>query len=238
MRHFFLIMAVGAIGCAAQANELPLNQRLIVACHHVDVDGVVAALRQGADVNGSFGEGDTKVFQDPWSNGWPIAGNAWTPLIALASASKYPDPPRKIENTSEDLNWAREQQQKIPAATLEKRKRDALAILSVVLSHKADIDADDGYGATSLYETIYLKKDEMAKVLLRFGAKVNTKTGIYIDGSGDVTPLHRAYWSAELTKLLLDKGADPKAKDTAGETPLDWAKLHGDPAVVRLYKLS
>jgi ankyrin repeat protein len=62
---------------------------------------------------------------------------------------------------------------------------------------------------------------ELTKLLVRFNANVNTKTGIYIDGSGDVTPLHRAYWSAELTKLLLAKGADPNAKDTKGETPRD-----------------
>jgi ankyrin repeat protein len=76
----------------------------------------------------------------------------------------------------------------------------------------------------------------LAKLLLRFNAKVNTKTGIYIDGIGDITPLHRAYWSAELTKLLLEKGADPNAKDTSGETPSDWARMSDDPAVARLYQ--
>jgi ankyrin repeat protein len=123
----------------------------------------------------------------------------------------------------------------MPPEQIERRKRDTLTIALILLSHRAEIDADDGYGATALYEAVYEKKLELAKLLLRFNAKVNTKTGIYIDGSGDITPLHRAYWSAELTKLMLDKGADPNAKDTSGETPRDWARMSDDPAVARLY---
>ena len=123
-----------------------------------------------------------------------------------------------MENTLADLDWARKQKGKVPPEQIEQRKRDTLTITLILLSHRADIDADDGYGATALYEAVYLKKLELAKMLLRFDAKVNTKTGIYIDGSGDITPLHRAYWSAELTKLLLDKGADSNAKDTGGKT--------------------
>jgi hypothetical protein len=230
-----LWVLVAAAGLARDAGELTIHQRLIVACHRVDVEGVVGAIRAGADVNARFGERDAKVFKDAWSLGWPLAGKAWTPLMALASASKYPDPPREVESTVADLEWARKEQEKIAPDRMQQRERDSLTILWILLSHKAEIDADDGYGATALYEAIYEKKEAMAKVLLKSGAKVNTTTGIYIDGSGDITPLHRAYWSAELTRLLLEKGADPKAKSTNGETPLDWARQHGDEAVLRAY---
>ena len=236
MRASFVPAVVLAIPCVAQAAELTRDQRLIVACHRLDVDGVVAALREGANVNARFGSGDAKLFRDPWDSGWPIAAKDWTPLIALASSSDYPDPPRKVQNSVADLNWARDQKAKIASEKIETRRRATVTIGLILLSHKADVDADDGYGATALYEAVYEKKLELAKLLLRFNAKVNTKTGIYIDGSGNVTPLHRAYWSAELTKLLLDKGADAKAKDTNGETPLDWARMSGDPAVARLYR--
>lgn len=236
MRFPLFITAILLVTSVSQAGELTREQRLIIACHRLDVEGVVAALRDGADVNGRFGDGDAKLFQDPWSLGWPVAAKKWTPLIAVASASKYPDPPRKVENTSADLDWAQEQKKKVPHEQIEQRKRNSLAIALILLSHRADIDADDGYGATALYEAVYSKKLELAKLLLRFNAKVNTKTGIYIDGSGDITPLHCAYWSAELTKLLLEKGADPNAKDTSGETPRDWARMSDDPAVARLYQ--
>jgi ankyrin repeat protein len=141
-----------------------------------------------------------------------------------------------VTSSEADYKWSREQREKIPAEQLHRRERDGLTILYILLSHKADLDADDGYGATALYEAVYLKKAEMAKVLLRFGAKVNTKTRVYIDGSGDITPLHRATWSVELTKLLLEKGADPDAKDTRGKTPRDWARMFGDEDVDRLYE--
>jgi hypothetical protein len=133
---------------------------------------VVGALREGADVNGRFSDGDAKLFQDRWSLGWPVAAKKWTPLIALASASEYPDPPRKVQNTEADLDWAREQKAKVPREQIEQRKRDALTIALILLSHRADIDADDGFGATALYEAVYLKKLELAKLLLRFNAKV------------------------------------------------------------------
>jgi hypothetical protein len=231
---FLFLMLLESV---AGAVDLSSSQRLIVACHRVDVSAVVEALRSGADVNARFGEGDVEtVFRDPWSLGWPMAGHRWTPLIALASSSKYPAPTQVTQNTVEGLNRAREQQAKIPPEALELRRRDGLTILSILLSHKADIDADDGHGATPLYSAVYEEKTEMAKTLIRFGAKVNTKTGIYIDGTGDTTPLHRACKSAELTKSLLENGADPAAKDTNGKTPIDWAKQHGDPNVLRLYK--
>jgi hypothetical protein len=236
MRIPFFITAILLVTSVCQAGALTREQRLIVACHRLDVEGVVAALRDGADVNGRFGDGDAELFQDPWSLGWPIAAKKWTPLIALARASDYPDPPRKVENTVADLAWAQEQKAKVPSEQIEQRRGHALTIAMILLSHRADIDADDGYGATALYEAVYLGKLELAKLLLRFNAKVNTKTGIYIDGTGDLTPLHRAYWSAELTKLLLEKGADPNAKDTTGRTPRDWARRSDDPAVRRLYQ--
>lgn len=232
-----LITAILILVNVARADEFNREQRLILACHRLDVEAVVAALRDGADVNGRFGDGDARHFRDPWSLGGPnVAVKKWTPLIAVASASDYPDPPRKVENTSADLGWARRQQAKIPREQIEQRKRDALTIALLLLSHRPNIDADDGYGATALYKAVYMEKLELAKLLLRFDANVNTKTGIYIDGSGDITPLHRAYWSAELTKLLLKNGADPNAKDTRGKTPRDWAQHSEDPAVARLYR--
>ncbi len=235
MRFLVWMTALALAADLGQAVELTKEQKLIVACYRLDINEVVVALREGANVNARFGKGDKKLFQDAWSLGWPVAANKWTPLMAVASASDYPDPPRRIQNTVADLNWAREQKAKIKPEEIEQRRKMAIAIVMVLLSHNAAIDTDDGYGATALYEAVYQKKLELAKALLRFNPKVNTKTGIYIDGTGDITPLHRAYWSAELTKLLLSKGADPKAKDTTGETPLDWARRSGDPAVTRLY---
>jgi ankyrin repeat protein len=238
VRYFLIFAAACVLSLDAHGEELTVNQRLIVACHRVDVNGVLTALRDDADVNARCGRVDPDVFRDPWSLSWPLPASAWTPLLALANASQYPNPPRKVQNTSADLNWAEDQQKKIPREILDQRQRDSQAILMILLSNKANIDADDGYGATPLFCAVDEEKVEMARMLLRFGAKVNTKTGIYIDGPGDMTPLHEACDSVELTKLLLENGADPTAKDTNGKTPLDWAKLFGKEEVIRLYKES
>lgn len=217
------------------AKHLTLDQRLVVACHRLDVEGVVAVLRAGADVNARFGDGDKEVLRDPWTTGLSVAAAKWTPLLALAHAGKYPDPPRKVTSSEADRKWSQQQRDKMPVEQLQRRDRDGLTILYILLSHKADLDADDGYGATALYKALYTRKAEMAKALLRAGARVNTKARVYIDGSGDVTPLHRAVWSVELTKLLLEKGADPDARDTHGKTPRDWAESMGCHDVARFY---
>ena len=204
----------------------------------MDVATVVEALRSGADVNAQFGKGDVETqFRDPWSLGWPMAGHRWTSLIALANSSKYPAPTQVTQNTVEGLNRGGEQQAKISPEALELRTGDSLTILSTLLSHKADIDADDGHGATALLFCGLRREDRNGEDPHSIREKVNTKTGIYIDGTADTTPLHLACKSAELTKSLLENGADPAAKDTNGKTPIDWAKQHGDPNVLRLYKL-
>ncbi len=47
-----------AVAAAAPvvAEELTLNQKLIVACYRVDVTGVIQHLRAGANVQATFGE--------------------------------------------------------------------------------------------------------------------------------------------------------------------------------------
>lgn len=213
-----MVAFVVAISSPASGKELNLNQQLIVACHRLDVNGVVNALREGADVNARFGNGDRYVFTDPWSHGTPVAAKNWTPLIAVASASKYPDPPRPIENTTDDQAWARQQQKEIPVEQIEQRKQNGVAIACILLSHRVNVDEHDGYGATALYFAVHAKKLELAKLLLAYNANPNTKTDVYIDGPGDTTPLHGASWSSELVQLLIEKGADPNAKDTEGNT--------------------
>lgn len=231
----FLMVLVVAMPFGWWAREVELARRqavldrqLIVACHRLDVDGVVRALTMGADVNGRFGDGDSMVFRNPWTLGWPISAHDWTSLIAVASSYPYPPPPREVKNTIEDLDRAEEELKKIPAAEIAKRNADAVTIALVLLSHGARINDHDDRGATALYEAVYGDKVELVKLLLRFDADVNTKTGIYIDGPGDLTPLHQAFRSEELTKLLLEKGADPNAKTTDGETAGDWVKRDKD----------
>jgi hypothetical protein len=239
MRSLFLLLAFLSISDACHAEELNREQRLVIACYHVDIDGVIKSLREGADVNGRFGKADPQLLKDPWMLGWPVTAGNWTPLIALANASIYTNPPRKIENTEADILWAANQLNHFPKQELEKRQRSVMTIARILLSHSPEIDAHDGVGATALYFAISERKLELARLLLKFDPDVNTTTGEYFGygGTYNTTPLHVAFWSGELTKLLLNKGAAKTAKDSRGKTPADWSRLSKDPAVARLYQL-
>src|SRR5208282_2429867 len=131
MRSPRALFALFLLVNSALADAPNLNQNLIIACHRVDVRGVVDALRAGADPNASFGRGDAKVFQDKWDLGYPMAASNWTPLIALAGSSPYPNPPREIKSTIADLNWAREQKARIPKEQIATRVRDQQTILLI-----------------------------------------------------------------------------------------------------------
>ena len=183
--------------CWALAGELSIHQKLILACHQLDVPEVVLALRAGANPNSRFGNGDPLVFQDKWDTGWPVSARSWTPLIAAASASPYPPPPRPVKNIFEDMEWVQAQQRRIPQMALQKRRRARSMILNILLSHDADINADDGYGATALYIAIEAHHVDFATTLLSFKPKVNTHTRTYIDDPGGMTPLHVATYSRE-----------------------------------------
>ena len=157
--------------------------------------------------------------------GTPVAVSKWTPLLALANACRYPDPPRDIDNTIEDLDWAQERIKVIPQQFLDERRDAQLAILRLLLSHKCKLNIHDGYGATPLFAAISNHHEAFVLTLLEYEPDVNTKTESYIDGPGDITPLHEACWSTRITTKLLELGADPDATTTDGDTPETWAAL-------------
>ncbi|MBZ5590751.1 MAG: ankyrin repeat domain-containing protein [Acidobacteriia bacterium] len=73
---------------------------------------------------------------------------------------------------------------------------------------------------------------ELVRTLLDAGAKVNARD------IREMTPLMLAVSSetqnSAVVQLLLEKGADVKAKSTLGETALDWAKKFGNSSVIRM----
>jgi hypothetical protein len=219
-----------AVPSFAISSEMTLDQSLIVACTKVDVARVSQCLRDGASVSARLGDAsDTLV--DPWT-GVHIhsAAKSWTPLLALAESSVFPDPPSEtpdsiLKEVRNEIAKTAAFQDMIPRADIEKRRNDMLTILWILLSHKCDVNAEDDYGATALYHAANAEKLELAKILLDNGANPNTKTGIYIDGPGDITPLHAAINSRPMIQLLLDHGANGSAKDSRGQTPADWLSL-------------
>ena len=88
---------------------------------------------------------------------------------------------------------------------------------------KADVNARNEYGGTSLMAAAYVST-EIVKLLLDAGADANARAQ---DG---ITALMLAAMSgnAETVSLLLDAGADASVIDAVGKTAWDYAKELGD----------
>ncbi|MEZ6057573.1 MAG: ankyrin repeat domain-containing protein [Planctomycetaceae bacterium] len=215
----------------SRAGELTLNQSLIAACYQLNVDEVVSTLRQGASVNARFGDSayDCPLFRDRWTGAsTPVGAGEWTPLQGLAAAPQLPDPPLNIVDIWKYPDRVKALQKAIPPEQIRRRQQARVIIAHILLSHGCALNAEDGYGATSLYTAVVDGDVNFVRILLNAGANPNTRTGVYIDGPSDTTPLHYASSSIELFQLLLKHGANPLVKDSKGNTPIDWVEMSID----------
>lgn len=209
-------------------SALNADQQLLVAAFQLDVERVDNLLDAGADVDARFElEGD-EYFKNKWTLGYPMAAANWTPLLAVANSHRLPDPETPTQNTSEDLDRARREAAQVPLEIIEERNDRRVQIARALIEAGADLNLEDGHGATALYDAAYHQYEELSLLLIESGADVNTKTGIYIDGTYDNTPLHRASNQSSVLKALLKAGANVSAKNSAGETPLHWACSDGN----------
>jgi ankyrin repeat protein len=105
---------------------------------------------------------------------------------------------------------------------------------TLLLDHGAPVDIRDGHAMTPLMQASMWGREEVVRLLLSRGANVNARE------AGDWTPLHRAVSGGlakpnpAVVKHLLEHGADPRAKDDQGNTPLMFAVSQNDPEIVRM----
>ncbi|MGD9712406.1 MAG: ankyrin repeat domain-containing protein [Thermomicrobiales bacterium] len=215
--------------------ELTVEQRLVIAAFRLDIDVVTQLLREGANPNGRLGFYDSELFEDKRTLAWsPLASDRWTPLLAVANSHRAPQPLTHTENDSEALVVALKKLSQIDPTIIRERDERRVAIAKLLVASKGDLELDDGFGSTALASAVYSKHDSLALYLLQSGANPNVKTGVYIDGTGEITPLHYAADRPKLVEAFLKYGAHVNAKNSDGDTPLHVAARESSVESVRL----
>jgi ankyrin repeat protein len=95
-----------------------------------------------------------------------------------------------------------------------------------LLTGGADVNTTDSEGTTALMHAVIESDMRMMKLLMDRGANVNTKN------SSDSTALMYAAPNLDKTRLLLGAGADAKAKNKRGATPMSVAAMSANSAPV------
>ncbi|PQE11546.1 ankyrin repeat protein [Rutstroemia sp. NJR-2017a WRK4] len=103
-------------------------------------------------------------------------------------------------------------------------------VAEILLRHSSDhVDCEDSFGLTPLHWAVHCGQVNVARVLLQKGANANNKGGFtnFENGPREGTPLGLAvsYNNLEMSKLLLDFGADVDYPDHQSKTPLVWTIL-------------
>jgi ankyrin repeat protein len=109
---------------------------------------------------------------------------------------------------------------------------DCEACVRLLLEHGAEAKAKTASGYTALHSASYEGNSAIVKQLLDAGSPVSAA-----DERG-LTPLMMAANSRtkdpEVVRMLLNRGADPEAKDSSGRTAAEWARIGARRDVVRL----
>ena len=206
----------------------------MVAAYNLDLDKVKALLADGASPNARLGFYDEHLFEDKWESALsPSGSEQWTPLLATCSSPRAPQPTKRTENTLRALEAARTQRRRIDPRLIRERDERRTAIVKELVSAKADLNLDDGHGATALAMSAGAD-EEIALLLIGAGADINTKERIYIDGTFDQTPLHHATAKPNVLEAMLKRNAKLDAQDSTGKTPLHWAVRRLNVASVKL----
>lgn len=111
-------------------------------------------------------------------------------------------------------NWAVSK----PTCTYIDGRPVRMNVAALLLQHGADVDSVDEHSRTSLHIATQWDFDKVAALLLKYGADI--EAGM---------PLHTAaaFGAKNVALLLVKNGADLRAKNVAGETPLDVAMKFG-----------
>ena len=192
-----------------------LTHERIERCSSEPLKKALYAIQQGGDVNATIPEADGGTVLHL------LADDAYAaPELLQALLDLKADPSAQDSSGHTPLH-------KIARETRRKEKRGAMIfrfiapdLMKLLLENGAKPNTPDSSGNTPLHEAAEHGKLKCAQLLLDHKAAVNSK-----NASSD-TPLHLALarlseeFDKEMVELLLDRGADPRAKGKGSQSPI------------------
>ncbi|RFU79741.1 ankyrin-3 [Trichoderma arundinaceum] len=103
-------------------------------------------------------------------------------------------------------------------------------VIQALMDGKANIDATDEDGATSLWKAAYGGQVQAVEELLKYSPNLDIP-----NNNNQWTPLHAAYDNASITQMLIGKGANLEARDNYGRPPFFLATEYCYRNTVRAY---
>jgi ankyrin repeat protein len=152
-----------------------------------------------------------------------------TPLLS-ATLPAQREEFRPADLMSDKASAVQPAQKKAAAA---KMHEDQLALVKLLVSKGADVNAANRTKTTALLQAVRLRNDAVVDVLLKSGANPNV-----IEEMGGATPLHIAAGRGltNIAASLLNTRAAVNATDSRGETPLGYALHEGHLGMASLLK--
>ena len=214
----FMVFFLGVKGTLSLVWAGP-NEDLFRASVMGNVNGIKAALANGADVNAKDNSGTSVLMSAVESR---FEANAFeSGLIKTVQL---------LLDHGADVNAKNKSGQ---TALMFSAREGYVNVTRLLLKSGADVKARDSYGDTALIAAIHLPETKgLVQLLLDHGADVNAK-GRY----GNTALMDAAsFGEFESTRLLLKSGADVNAKDGHGRTAEDIAHNKNYTTIAALIK--
>ncbi len=114
-----------------------------------------------------------------------------------------------------------------------------LVLAQQLLSQRVDVNERQGDGASALHWAVHWDDAQMVDRLIHAGADVKLAHGANVNARESVQQQTALMWAVaqghgEVTRILLESGADPRARSTSGFSPLLFAARSGDIASARV----
>lgn len=198
-------------------------------------------IQKGADIDNTTREGWTPLlgalyYNQPEIAQWLIkhganvhaVNSALVSALHIAIEKGQTEPARLLIESGSDINHRTADQ----LTPLHRASKSLPEIAYLLIDKGAAINTVNAEGWTPLDFALYYEHPDVALRLIQKGADISRP----YPGIPDVSLLHFAAFKnyAEVVKAMLERGADPQAKDKSGKTPLDIARLKNNMEVVHI----